>query len=107
MRSFIKLTPITAVTPGSERDLPGKRRFWRPRATKKMMVTMDRPFVWPEVPAQEELKTKFDAERYKKLSDDRERQMQGAPDVNKVDNERRSIAAVSYTHLTLPTKRIV
>jgi len=56
------------------------------------MVTMDRPFVWPEVPAQEELKTKFDAERYKKLSDDRERQMQGAPDVNKVDNERRSIA---------------
>jgi len=57
-----------------------------------MMVTMDRPFVWPEVPAKEELKTSFDAERYKKLSDDRERQMQGAPDMNKIDKERQSIA---------------
>ncbi len=29
---------------------PSPRRWFRPRSIKKMMVEMEKPFVWPEVP---------------------------------------------------------
>lgn len=34
--------------PGSK--MPRPRRWYRPRSIKRMMVEMDKPFVWPEEP---------------------------------------------------------
>lgn len=85
IRSFIKLAPITRVEPNSSRDLPGKRPSYRPRATKKMMVSMTQPFVWPvEVEKEEngeERKGKFDGERFGKMEEERERSQKGQQDV--------------------------
>jgi hypothetical protein len=34
--------------PGAPRPKP--RKWFRPKSIKKMMVELERPFVWPEVP---------------------------------------------------------
>jgi hypothetical protein len=34
--------------PGAKRPKP--RQWFRPRSVKKMLIEMERPFVWPEVP---------------------------------------------------------
>jgi hypothetical protein len=34
--------------PGEKR--PKARKWFRPRSVKKMLIEMERPFVWPEVP---------------------------------------------------------
>jgi len=64
IRSFIKQSPIVSVQRGSARDLPGKRKQYRPRATKKMTVELAAPFAWPEAPRDLE---KWDGDRYRKL----------------------------------------
>lgn len=48
VRSFIQQQKITQDKPGAKR--PAQRRHYRPRAIKKMMVELERPFAWPEVP---------------------------------------------------------
>ena len=64
IRSFIKQSPIVSVQRGSARDLPGKRKQYRPRATKKMTVELAAPFVWPEAPRD---LSKWDGDRFRKM----------------------------------------
>lgn len=92
IRSFVKLSPIRSVEPGSERDLPGKRRHWRPKNTKKMMVQLEKPFVWPEEPTAEEMKKDFDNERWQQMEEHRSRVMKAEPNVMRQNKERLSIA---------------
>jgi large subunit ribosomal protein L23 len=48
VRSYILQQKIRQDKPGSKRPAP--RKWFRPRSIKKMMVEMDKPFVWPEEP---------------------------------------------------------
>lgn len=48
MRSYIQQQKIRQDKPGEMRPKP--RKWYRPRAIKKMMVEMEKPFVWPVVP---------------------------------------------------------
>lgn len=48
MRSYILPQKIRQDTQGAKRPAP--RKWFRPRSIKKMMVEMDKPFVWPEEP---------------------------------------------------------
>ncbi|KAF2721573.1 hypothetical protein K431DRAFT_346224 [Polychaeton citri CBS 116435] len=62
IRSFIKLQPVTRGRPAPEHtsnsindDRPGlhaptNRRWHRPTSIKKMVVELERPFVWPRDP---------------------------------------------------------
>jgi len=42
------MSKLTQDKPGSRRPKP--RKWFRPKSIKKMMVEMERPFVWPEEP---------------------------------------------------------
>jgi len=48
VRSFIKQAPVQMGKPGISK--PQLNRWYRPKASKKMTVEMDQPFVWPEEP---------------------------------------------------------
>ncbi|KAE8447164.1 hypothetical protein EG329_010995 [Mollisiaceae sp. DMI_Dod_QoI] len=48
VRSYIQQQKVRQDKPGENRPKP--RKWYRPRAIKKMMVEMDKPFVWPAVP---------------------------------------------------------
>jgi large subunit ribosomal protein L23 len=48
VRSYIQMQKIQQDKPGSKRPKP--RKWFRPKSIKKMMVEMERPFVWPEEP---------------------------------------------------------
>jgi large subunit ribosomal protein L23 len=48
VRSYIQMSKLTQDKPGSKRPKP--RKWFRPKSIKKMMVEMERPFVWPEEP---------------------------------------------------------
>lgn len=56
------------------------------------MVQLEKPFVWPEEPTEEELTKDFDNERYSKMEEQRTRMMQAQPNVRKQHKERLSIA---------------
>ena len=63
IRSFVQQQPVREDRPGAR--MPQPRRFFRPRAIKKMTIEMERPFVWP--PAIEDFapwdKDRFDGAR--------------------------------------------
>ncbi|CZR64638.1 related to ribosomal protein [Phialocephala subalpina] len=48
VRSYIQQQKVRQDKPGEKRPKP--RKWFRPRAIKKMMVEMEKPFVWPAVP---------------------------------------------------------
>ena len=48
VRSFIKQSAVVQGKPSALR--PQYKRWYRPRATKKMTVEMDKPFAWPKEP---------------------------------------------------------
>jgi large subunit ribosomal protein L23 len=48
VRSFIQLQKLRQDKPGAIR--PSPRQWYRPRSIKKMLVELERPFVWPEEP---------------------------------------------------------
>ncbi|KUJ06766.1 uncharacterized protein LY89DRAFT_790162 [Mollisia scopiformis] len=48
VRSYIQQQKVRQDKPGAKRPKP--RKWYRPRAIKKMMVEMEKPFVWPAVP---------------------------------------------------------
>ncbi len=48
VRSFVQQQKVRHDKPDAERPRP--RRWFRPRAIKRMTVEMERPFVWPEEP---------------------------------------------------------
>jgi hypothetical protein len=48
VRSYIQQQKVRQDKPGEKR--PKQRKWFRPRAIKKMMVEMEQPFVWPAVP---------------------------------------------------------
>jgi hypothetical protein len=48
VRSYIQMQKLRQDKPSAKRPHP--RRWFRPRSIKKMMVEMDKPFVWPEEP---------------------------------------------------------
>lgn len=57
VRSFIQLQKIRQDKPNALRAKP--RRWFRPRSIKKMMVEMERPFVWHEAPENFDLYATF------------------------------------------------
>jgi large subunit ribosomal protein L23 len=48
VRSYIQQQKLRQDKPSAKR--PSPRRWFRPRAIKKMMVEMEQPFVWPAEP---------------------------------------------------------
>jgi large subunit ribosomal protein L23 len=48
VRSYVQQMPVRQDKPGAIR--PQQRRWFRPRAFKKMTIEMDKPFVWPDEP---------------------------------------------------------
>jgi large subunit ribosomal protein L23 len=48
VRSYIQMQKLRQDKPGAKRPKP--RQWFRPRSVKKMLIEMERPFVWPEVP---------------------------------------------------------
>ena len=48
VRSYVQQQRVRQGKPGELRPAP--RRWYRPRAVKRMTVEMDKPFVWPEAP---------------------------------------------------------
>ncbi|KAI9829859.1 MAG: hypothetical protein M1819_005957 [Sarea resinae] len=49
VRSYIEQQPVRQDKPDAR--IPVARKWFRPKAIKKMTVEMDKPFVWPEEPA--------------------------------------------------------
>lgn len=58
VRSYIKLQRIRSgapsYIPGEEYPRPTPRRWHRPKSHKRMTVELERPFVWPEEPTEED-----------------------------------------------------
>lgn len=50
VRSWVIESKIINVPRNSKRDIPGKKTQIRPQATKKMIVGLEKPFVWPPSP---------------------------------------------------------
>ncbi|RAL58670.1 hypothetical protein DID88_002976 [Monilinia fructigena] len=48
VRSYIQAQKLREGKPGQK--IPTPRKWFRPRSIKRMMVEMERPFVWPEEP---------------------------------------------------------
>lgn len=48
VRSYIQQQKVRQDRPGAKRPAP--RRWFRPRAVKKMMVELEEPFAWAEEP---------------------------------------------------------
>lgn len=48
VRSYIQQQKVRQDKPGAKR--PAQRRWYRPRAIKKMMVELEEPFAWKEEP---------------------------------------------------------
>lgn len=57
VRSFIKQAKVTQGNPNIIDARPAPNQWFRSKATKKMTVEMDRPFVWPAEYDEEELQT--------------------------------------------------
>jgi hypothetical protein len=53
VRSYIQQQKLQQDKTGAIRVKP--RKWFRPRSVKKMLIEMDKPFVWPEVPGDLEL----------------------------------------------------
>jgi large subunit ribosomal protein L23 len=47
VRSYIQIQKLRQDKPKEKRPKP--RKWFRPRSIKKMLIEMDRPFVWPQV----------------------------------------------------------
>jgi large subunit ribosomal protein L23 len=89
IRSYIQQQKVRQDKPGAARPRP---RFWyRPRAIKKMIVELESPFVWPEVP---EKFDQWDQNTYKAAMEDQETQMKAMQPEGKEKPtpERKSIA---------------
>lgn len=48
VRSYIQQQKVRQDKPGAKRITP--RKWYRPRSIKRMLVEMEKPFVWPEEP---------------------------------------------------------
>jgi large subunit ribosomal protein L23 len=48
VRSYIQQQKVRQDKPGAKR--PAQRRWYRPRAIKRMMVELEEPFAWMEEP---------------------------------------------------------
>lgn len=71
---------VTSVRSFINQPLPRQKygntgKWYRPRSHKMMIAELVKPFVWPEVPAEEDRKD-FDHETFKKIEDYREREIQ-------------------------------
>lgn len=53
IRSFVEQQPVRQGRPNAIK--PTFKRWFRPRAIKKMTVELEQPFVWPKAPEGEEL----------------------------------------------------
>ncbi|KAH8651586.1 hypothetical protein BGZ60DRAFT_388120 [Tricladium varicosporioides] len=66
VRSYIQMQKVRQDKPNAKR--PSPRRWFRPRSIKKMMVEMEKPFVWPEAP---ESFAEWDKETFDAAQEDR------------------------------------
>jgi len=75
VRSYIQQQKVRQDKPGARR--PVQRRWYRPRAIKKMLIEMERPFVWPEEPEDYDRwdKETFDAARKSREESDKRNPM--------------------------------
>lgn len=44
--------------------IPGKKTYFRPQPVKKMMVELEKPFVWPEPPSERDINEKWEKTRF-------------------------------------------
>jgi len=89
VRSFIQLQKLRQDKPGAIRPAP--RRWFRPRSIKKMLVELEKPFVWPEEPQDFD---SWDQKTYKSVKEYQEKMRDSmSPDSNeKPTGDRESIA---------------
>ncbi|KAF7870037.1 hypothetical protein EAF04_004821 [Stromatinia cepivora] len=89
VRSYIQAQKLKEGKPGQK--IPTPRKWFRPRSIKRMMVEMERPFVWPEEPKDF---SAWDKEGLKKRQEhEEELQAEQYPDAKqKPSKERLSIA---------------
>ncbi|CAD6446412.1 85fc0672-98e5-4fbe-9ee6-0dcaafcfb538 [Sclerotinia trifoliorum] len=89
VRSYIQAQKLKEGKPGQK--IPTPRKWFRPRSIKRMMVEMERPFVWPEEPKD---LSPWDKEGLKKRQEqEQELQAEQYPDAKqKPSKERLSIA---------------
>ncbi|KAH0545535.1 hypothetical protein FGG08_000366 [Glutinoglossum americanum] len=101
VRSFIQQQRVREDKPGARRPAP--RRWFRPRAIKKMTVEMDKPFVWPEEPTDYSAwdKTMFDAVTEAQKNEVERRRASGS----EPPSERESIAAQAQRLLNEEARR--
>ena len=70
VRSYIQQQKVRQGKPSSTK--PAIKRWYRPRAMKKMTVEMEQPFVWPAEPTAEDLDTKWNRNRFNQSREDNE-----------------------------------
>lgn len=94
VRSWVIESKIIHVPRNSKRDLPGKKTQIRPQATKKMIVGLDKPFVWPPAPdfREQELLGKAD----KKLSEVTQRSQKVMSSAEEREKWQREMRAEKY-----------
>ncbi|KAI5197910.1 hypothetical protein E4T39_07036 [Aureobasidium subglaciale] len=71
VRSYIDQQKVTQGRPNAPKQQI--KRWFRPRAIKKMTVELESPFVWPALPAQEELNENWSTDTYKEAQKDNDR----------------------------------
>ncbi|KAL2141900.1 hypothetical protein VTI28DRAFT_1833 [Corynascus sepedonium] len=76
VRSFIN-------QPLPRRKLAGTGKWYRPRSKKMMIAELVKPFVWPDPPAEEDLKD-FDIDMFKRMAKERETTLQQHNDPTKI-----------------------
>ncbi|KAI9787213.1 MAG: hypothetical protein M1839_003448 [Geoglossum umbratile] len=89
VRSFIQQQRVRQDKPNAK--MPAYRRWFRPRAIKKMTVEMDKPFVWPEEPTDY---SAWDKESFDAVAEAQEKQIEMRKAMGTTPSaERESIAA--------------
>lgn len=89
VRSYIQQQKVRQDKPGAPR--PVQRKWYRPRAVKKMIVEMDSPFVWPQEP---EDFTPWDKKTFEAARDDQKTQQEVfQPDFKKQPARDRDVIA--------------
>ncbi|KFY13193.1 hypothetical protein V492_03417 [Pseudogymnoascus sp. VKM F-4246] len=89
VRSYIQQQKVRQDKPGARR--PAQRKWYRPRAIKKMIVEMEQPFAWPEETSDLGAwdKVTYDAAKKEQKSD---QEMMGPEAKKKPSLDRESIA---------------
>ncbi|KAI5195167.1 hypothetical protein E4T42_08527 [Aureobasidium subglaciale] len=71
VRSYIEQQKVTQGKPNAPKQQI--KRWFRPRAIKKMTVELESPFVWPELPNEEDLNENWSTDTHKQAQKDNDK----------------------------------